>query len=126
MTTVIDLLGTPVPTYNRSGTVIISLSVAAMIDGNLQPPTDIPSVAGWTVVLVTALSSNCEVRLPASAEIGDLIEIHKVNSTGSLTVRAPSGEAFSPQMSGEIAAGRLFRRVSDTLWVAVGPADGHP
>jgi hypothetical protein len=127
MTTVIDPLGVPSVTYNKSGTTIVSIAVAARdLDNNILPPAEIPQSSGWRVVLVPTLTNNCQDRLPVSAIVGDLVEVHKVNlNPTGLTVLAPEGQSLTTPISGEVSAGRLFRKVSGTTWVAIGPADGQ-
>jgi hypothetical protein len=121
MTTLANPLDPPTIICNRSGTAIVEVSASN------SSVVGIPRVSGWTVPLITTTSNNAEARVRADAEIGDLVEVHKMNTNPTrLTIRAPAGESFAEPISGEVAAGRLFRKISSTVWVVTGPSEGHP
>lgn len=142
MTTVVDPLGTPSVTYNRSGTSIVSViggatsgSTGSTGIGNDANP--IPRVSQTTVALVTTSfgpTHNILVRLPDDAEVGDVVEVYRnISSTEGPMVFPNVGEAISlhPASTGTNNAastivndnsGLVFRKVSSTLWMPIGAA----
>lgn len=117
MTTVLDPLGTPSPSYNRSGTTIIGL-----VGGTHGSPTPIPLVSGITIVIVTPdVSNNNTVELPIGADVGDVVEVYpETQGTGGKGYNAvpPSGETVG---GGAVTGasgifGVILRKVSSTDW----------
>lgn len=117
MTTVSDPLGTPVPSYNRSGTTIIGL-----VGGTHGAPTPIPLVSGTTVVIVAPdMSNNNTVELPTGADVGDVVEVYpETQGSGgkAFYVVPPSGETIGGgAVSGESGLyGIVLRKISSTDW----------
>jgi len=112
-TTFVDPLGLQATVSAKMG--IVSITIAS------SPIEDIPHDCGWMVALLTPIDSASKARLPSNAAIGDIVEMHVMDSAFTkATVLAPSGEAING--SGEVVQGqrRLFRKVSATLWSALG------
>lgn len=114
MTTVVDPLGTPAPTYNRSGITIVAVN-----GGPTMTPTPIPHVSGHTVALVTFSAGNDKVELPSSAEIGDFVEVCPSAALGG-DAFLPGGDSFFNigGNSSSVNAPVFFRKVGATLWIA--------
>lgn len=113
MTTVIDPGGTPVPVYNRSGTTIVQLA-----GDHPSTPTVIPAISGWTVVITITGAGGDSYRLPAGAEIGDIVELHAADANAQ-DLFAPSGETIRGQSSiglSSMGGSGLFRKFSATQW----------
>lgn len=120
MTTVADPLGTPVPAYNRSGTVIISVSGGPNSDP--PGPTLIPALTERTIALLSEdpMSSAAHFILTDTAEVGDAIEAYGVSGFTPI-IRPPSGETFfdggsSPLSISGAHKSVVFRRISTTQW----------
>lgn len=119
MTTIIDPAGTPTVVYNKSGKNIQFLSVSQ--GGGI---VDIERVSGETVCVATATgnpsSSTDGVRLPASSDIGDVVEVYNISASSVVVpVHTPLGETIagtvfttvgSPQTNGI----RLVKITSDS------------
>ena len=136
MTTVVDPLGTPVPSYNKSGVTIQSVTAdgAGTNSASGSAPT-LSSVSEWNVVLITVPdSSNVDVILPSSSDIGDIFELHNISGadavnvwpSGGMTIGqiplANAGGHFplAPEASpGQSSYGRFFRKVSSSYWAVV-------
>jgi hypothetical protein len=117
MVTVVDPNGTPAPVYTRSGTTIQDVTANGNGGG---APTPIVSVSGHSIVIADAFNpSNEDVELPSGAEVGDLVEVYA--KTNSLRVWAAAGDAINGT-AGSVtnveasATGRMFRKVSSTVW----------
>lgn len=119
MVTVVDPLGTPVPVYNRSGTVVL----VPLHAGSEMSPTEIPSLAGVTIAtLVAEVPAGFlrHYRLPSvGVEVGDVIELYGVGFSGSIL--PPDGEAYLDGTTGAITLSNsrnsaMFRRVDSTHW----------
>lgn len=118
MTTIIDPLGNPVIVYNRDGTALIEM------DAPSSSTTDIPRVSGHTIAVVTVVGTgNAEVRLPADAEVGDVVEIYNTSDPWSPIIRAPTGETISttnPDPTVSEQRGKLVRKLTGGRWFLLG------
>lgn len=117
MTTVIDPAGTPAPVFNRSGLAIVD--VAPAFGG---ASAVIPGGFGHVIARVAPTGSPsagiAQVDLPASAEIGDVVEVHGLYQ-GSTWVNAPTGELFINGNALEFAPqsmGRAFQKIDTAIW----------
>ena len=128
MVTIVDPNGTPTPIYTRSGTTFETVAGNGTTQG---AATQIVSVAGWTVVLVTMTNDpdNRAVKLPENAPIGDVVEVYANGAEGSAaTVFAASGDTLFNSGTGSPAfvsvtrntGGTLFRKVTATEWRFIG------
>ena len=89
--------------------------------------TEIPNATGWTVAVIATTSTDKAVKLPADAEIGDFVECHCLDggnnpaflftSSGSENINGHPSTAYTAIRNG----GRLFRKLSTSLWVYLGP-----
>lgn len=112
MTTVVDPGGTPIPVYNKSGTTIVTV-----VGSTSGSPTVIPTFSGWTVAVTTSGSGDA-YRLPATADIGDVVELHAAD-TNAQDLYAPSGETIRGQASiglSSLGNSGIFRKFSSTQW----------
>ncbi len=124
MTAVIDPGGTPVVIFNRSGTALVEV----MATGNSQgAAAEIPHFAGTTIVRVTPdgdPSTNRAVKLPALAEIGDIVEVYPASAlTPGPKVCAPSSVYMNETLNGDVTfslgSGFVsFRKVEADRWVS--------
>ena len=118
MTTVVDPSGTPTIIFNRGGTTISSIE-AAQPGMDSSAATEIPRSSEVTVALVSSpTDTSTWVRLPDSAEEGDLVEVHYVRDNAnvtSITVFAPDGESIGVSNS-VTGADIVFRKTSATGW----------
>lgn len=73
MTTVIDPLGTPSAIYNKSGTTIQEVTAVGTTGSGA---TQLEIVSQTSIYLVATDDGETAIKLPASAEIGDFLEIH--------------------------------------------------
>jgi len=148
MTTVVDPLGTPSVTFNRSGTAIVSVlggTHPSDIRGGVgDEGNPIPRVCQTTVVMGVVSHSggppptsfDMVLRLPDDAEIGDVVEVYvdPVSTEGSVYIFPNVGERIGSKPvstgtnpdSGILATGNggglIFRKVSSVLWMSVGAA----
>ncbi|MGX1362576.1 hypothetical protein [Bradyrhizobium elkanii] len=115
MTTFVDPLG--ITASSKTG--IVALNVDSTTG------TTIPRDCGWMVAVLTPTDFGARVNLPSGAELGDMVEIHVLQSAFNPTVRvyAPSGETIDGLTNEDttVRQGRIFRKVDTSLWVAVGP-----
>jgi hypothetical protein len=139
MTTVVDPLGTPTVIYNRSGTAIVTMMGGTAFNGaagNDAPP--ITRVSQVTVVLVETsvvpgVGYNIYARLPADAEIGDVVEVYAPPPQATNPRVFPNvGESIVPRPVSTgtnyaagcdvdfVRGGIAFRKVSSTLWMPIG------
>lgn len=76
------------------------------------------------VNVVGTVAASTGVRLPASAEVGDVVFVHNLGAN-SLSVYPPTatgvidGGAAGAAKAVAAGKGAMFRRVSATLWVAL-------
>jgi hypothetical protein len=120
MTTVVDPSGTPVPVFNRSGVTIVSVSATGTTQGAAAA---ISAASGQTIALVTISENNTAVKLPSTADIGDLVEVYAFG--GTVKVFPSSGETLNGNSNAQDVQdvyGRLFRKVSATAWKPLGSA----
>ena len=128
MAIILDANGTPTPIYPREGTTIDQIDA----DEETQP-TDIVTISSHAIVVVRAgvvsgdpnlLKMN--VRLPADAQIGDVVEIYPAGLPGSGFGQDPSCWVY-PHVGGRInerntdalyvvESMRIFRKFSATQW----------
>jgi len=89
------------------------------ISGNASSgsATEIDQGHPWIVALVAnvALPSYC--KLPANAEIGDVVEVYPGDTQGGIVVQVPSGESWRGEALPQLAdGGALCRKVTSTEW----------
>jgi hypothetical protein len=83
--------------------------------------TDIDAGHAWIVAIVGASSGSASAcRLPAGAEIGDVVEIY-TNGSQQTNIFAPDGESFlntgtNPSI-GSDDGGVFCRKISASVWV---------
>ena len=133
MTTVVDPSGTPVPVYNRSGTTIVTVNGGPTVSSTAgsaigDDGTPIPSVSQTTIVLAVSAPydghHNIVFRLPADAEIGDVVEVYRFSGENPV-VFPNAGEAIGSLAAstgtntgvGVSAASASFRKISSTQWM---------
>lgn len=115
------------------GRLVEIVSVTATISPSVA---DIVAETGWTVALVTAasgdpLSTERLVRLPADAEIGDVVELYRdATVAATIEVLPPSGESLlNPVTHLNLTAnhgGAFFRKVAVDQWGWVKSNVGSP
>jgi len=138
MATIIDPLGTIDVVYNLSGTVLIPVT-GGLISGGAQGTvvgndgTAIPHLAGVTIAVITATNVSgalhSAVKLPASADVGDVVEIYSdPSSTADVVIMPPNGEAIGTNAvstgtntgtaySMTSAYGLIFRKIKADHWM---------
>src|SRR2546422_4911902 len=94
---------------------IVSLSGGS----SSESATEIEEGHPWTVALISYGGSPSYCKLPANAEIGDVVEIYP--TSGSMVVEVPSGESWItstalPQLN---TSGAICRKVSSTEWTYI-------
>jgi hypothetical protein len=116
MTTVVDPSGTPQPIFNRSGVTIVDVVATSG-----APAAPIPHQSGYTIARLTTSGTSPapEAELPASAEVGDVVEVHYLTNA-LLLIAPPSAESFAsfggltePINGGESAT---FRKIDPATW----------
>ena len=118
MTTFVDPFG--ITASGKTG--IATLSIAN------SPATPIPHDAGWMVAVLTPTTNNAIAELPSGASVGDICEVHLMNSNfARCTINAPSGETINGNSGAQVSVGvgRLFRKVVSNTWSPIGPSDGN-
>jgi hypothetical protein len=142
MTTVVDPLGTPSVTFNRSGTTIVSVAggqtAGSTRGGSGDEANPIPRVCETTVVMALGTTGpggthNILFRLPDDAEIGDVVEVYldPASTDGSAILFPNVGEAIGnrPVSSGSntdtgisvpATTRSVLRKVSASLWMPIG------
>jgi hypothetical protein len=119
MTTYFDPTGTPGRKY---GSTIVDVTAAGTTSGGA---TSIPAETGWTVALATNpnLGSNPApgVKLPASAALGDVVEVWVVSTAnpGSVRIFPPDGEGLqtgAASIDADKGGGHFFRKIAATSW----------
>jgi hypothetical protein len=119
MTTVVDPSGTATAIFNRSGVAIVTVAGSGT---SQMTATPIPHHCGYTIAIVEAEdtpSVEQAVLLPAGADIGDVVEVHRKLIGGySARVFAPSGEYLNRNLNGQIDvdAGLTFRKIASGDW----------
>jgi hypothetical protein len=116
MTTVVDPLGTPIPSYNKSGITVVHISGSSS-----DSPTPVVSVSGTTIVMVSS-TNGPNVLLPESSDIGDVLELYSADGA-QVSAFAPSGVTVNGSQSAASAfssRGVVFRKTSATNWQVLG------
>lgn len=117
MTTVIDPAGTPVPVFNRTGIAVVDMAIDI---GPSEPIVPIPHFAGTTIARVTATDvgdpDDGGVELPASAEIGDKVEIAQMSGSANFRVYAPAGETIDGSPWANVGVFLWLRKIGSTDW----------
>lgn len=116
MSVVLDPGGTPAVIYSRSGTTIDNVTATGTNQSTAAPIT---RYCGWTIVMI-ATSGSAGVRLPANAEVGDLVELH-ADSGGSFLVWPSSGDQimYGGVNNADSGAHILYRYISTNNWLRV-------
>lgn len=118
MVTVSDPSGTPVPVYSRSGTTIATLAASGTTQGAAAV---ISRFAGETVVVASVSVGNTAVLLPASAEVGDIVEVYSDDPNIGILIFCPGSETFvfggNSVSSGSL--GNRLRKVTSSTWAIV-------
>jgi hypothetical protein len=118
MTTVVDPLGTPSVTFNKSGVSIATIET----DGSSWP---LPSLPGETkVYLVSTTGSNIHPILPAGVDIGDVVEAVSLDGSPGNDIGTASGESFvnivpSDRTLAPFTSSITVRKVSSTGWAII-------
>jgi hypothetical protein len=124
-TTFVDPLG--ITASGKTGIVFLAPTGSSV--------TPIPRDCGWMVAVMKPVTSNAQTALSDDAQIGDIVEVYfpLTNPNGAtfsnLIVAVPAGESINGlpgQAEVEPGAGRIFRKVSATEWVTIGPSSGNP
>ncbi len=88
-----------------------------------------------TVVIVTRASAGHNLlKLPADAEVGDVVEVYQdlslLTAYGQIGVQTPTGENFGDASSGDtqtqvgLGYGARFRKLTETQWGVHGNNNG--
>lgn len=117
MTTIVDPSGTPTVIYNRFGTTIDLITATGT---NQSTAAQIVRYSGWTIVLITT-SAGAGVKLPANAEVGDLVELHPDSGGGNFLVWPSSGDQIMYGGTNNADSGShiLYRYISANNWLRV-------
>lgn len=103
------------------GTAFASINANGSTGGS---PTNIPLFHGELIVNVTTSSANIDVRLPAGADIGDVVELY-VDTSVSTTL--PNARLYEPSTSETIGGfngdlhefgvkGVRYRKMTTSNW----------
>jgi len=105
-TTFVDPLGITAEVTVSGKTGIVALTASSS-----TPYVEIPHDAGW---MVAAVSGAGHVLLPPGSQVGDIVEIHALDS--DVTAHGQAGESVAATGEIQPGAGSFFRKISSSLW----------
>jgi hypothetical protein len=113
-------VGLPAEQAKRLGVAVQALTAV----GTAQGGAPIPAYGGNLVINLTTAGGQTATTLPALAGLGDEVEINVITATAALVFPPTGGTIANKALnaSATVAIGARFRKVSTTLWAAVGAA----
>lgn len=114
MATVLSPSSSPSVFYNGSGVTIDNITAAGSTQADA---TAIVRFSGCTVLMLYSDDTSKGIKLPADANVGDLVEIHAIGY--SAKTYPPSGESISGYAADAPYPGLndvIYRKVSATNW----------